>query len=106
MIFTSNYGEAGAIAVHGSEYGLPAPYSGHMSFADWGPPPDTATGPVLVVHPPDGLRLRRFFGDCRDVGIVDNGVGLTNTEQGTSVALCTGPTRPWSILWAELRHFY
>ena len=52
VIFTHNYGQAGAVERYGPEYGLPQPYSGHMSYADWGPPPDSASGRVVVVGPP------------------------------------------------------
>ncbi|HZM67270.1 MAG TPA: hypothetical protein VFC16_13350 [Nakamurella sp.] len=44
-------GEAGAIDRYGPALGLPIGYSGHTFFHDWGPPADTATGPVLLVHP-------------------------------------------------------
>src|SRR4051794_31626725 len=38
-IFTSNYGEAGAVDVLGRTLGLPHAYSGHNGFSEWGPPP-------------------------------------------------------------------
>ena len=44
VIFTRNYGQAGAVERFGPELGLPQPYSGHMSYAEWGPPPDSARG--------------------------------------------------------------
>ncbi|CAM5572630.1 hypothetical protein GCM10010329_72330 [Streptomyces spiroverticillatus] len=107
VIFTQNYGQAGALVRYGPARGLPAPYSGHMSFADWGPPPDSATGRVLVV-------LQRgteggtggFFRGCEGVGRVDNGAGVANEEQGATVELCAGTASPWSTLWPRLRHFY
>jgi hypothetical protein len=36
-IFTSNYGEAGAIHFYGRDYGLPEPISGHNNYWMWGP---------------------------------------------------------------------
>lgn len=105
-IFASNYGEAGAITLYGPRLGLPRPYSGHMSFADWGRPPDTATGPVLVVHQ-DGDRVPpSWFTGCRPVARNDDGVGVDNEEQGAVVELCAAPARPWSQLWPALRHYY
>ena len=50
VIIAENYGEDGALARYGPARGLPAPYSGHMSNADWGPPPDSMNGPVLLVY--------------------------------------------------------
>ncbi|MFI6843744.1 glycosyltransferase family 39 protein [Kitasatospora sp. NPDC050467] len=105
VIFTSNYGEAGALARYGPRHGLPAPYSGHMSLADWGPPPDTFDGPVLLLHPDGSAGVERYFTGCRVVARVDNGHGVANQEQHAPVLLCTGTTRPWSALWPELRHY-
>jgi hypothetical protein len=100
VIFTRNYGQAGAIDVHGN--GLKA-YSGHMSYADWGPPPDTMTGPVVLVGGVDNSSL---LTGCRVVVTHDNGLGVDNEEQGTRISLCTGTTAKWSEIWPELRRFY
>ena len=46
VVFTGNYGEAGAF----EWYGVGAPvYSGHNGWRNWGPPPE-GTGPVVVVY--------------------------------------------------------
>jgi 4-amino-4-deoxy-L-arabinose transferase-like glycosyltransferase len=104
VIFTANYGQAGAIEHFGPEHGLPQPYSGHMSYADWGPPPDTMTGPVLLVGEfPEGYALRH---GCQVVAVQDNGIGLANEEQDTPVSVCSPPNQPWSQIWPGLRHFY
>jgi len=103
VIFTDNYGQAGAIEYYGPDRGLPQPYSGHMSYADWGPPPASRTGPVLLVGEVDQDR----FGTCHLVATHDS--AIDNDEQGTQLHLCTGPTQPWRnwrTLWPELRHFY
>lgn len=106
VVFAENYGEAGALAHYGPRYGLPAPYSAHMSFGDWGPPPDTDDGPVLLVHPAPYPGVERYFTGCHTVALVDNGHGLPNQEQHAPVLLCSGTTAPWSVLWPELRHYY
>ncbi|HWD05584.1 MAG TPA: glycosyltransferase family 39 protein [Amycolatopsis sp.] len=101
VVFTTNYGEAGAIEHFGPDEGLPAPYSGHLSYSDWGPPPDRLDGPVVLVGRFD--RLARAFTGCR-VAAVEN-TGVDNDEQGVPVALCAGTTAPWSALWPSLRHY-
>ncbi|MFJ2579603.1 glycosyltransferase family 39 protein [Kitasatospora aureofaciens] len=106
VVFASNYGEAGALARYGAHYGLPVPYSGHMSFADWGPPPDTADGPVVLLHPAKYPAVERYFTACHQVAQVDNGHALPNQEQHAPILLCTGTTAPWSVLWPQLRHYY
>ncbi|MDX2648464.1 hypothetical protein PV341_33825, partial [Streptomyces sp. PA03-1a] len=82
------------------------PYSPHMSFAAWGPPPDSATGPVLLVRQEDADGVERHFAGCRQVGRVDNGQHVDNEEQHAAIVLCTGPDEPWSRLWPSLRHYY
>ncbi|WP_151475320.1 glycosyltransferase family 39 protein [Streptomyces albicerus] len=106
VVFTQNYGEAGALDRYGAARGLPRPYSGHMSYADWGPPPDSADGPVLLVRQEDADGIERYFTGCRRVARVDNGHGVENEEQGAAVVLCSGTTEPWSRLWPSLRHYY
>ncbi|MGW1992463.1 ArnT family glycosyltransferase [Embleya sp. NPDC001921] len=106
VLFAGNYGEAGALDRYGPARGLPKPYSGHMSFADWGPPPDRADGPVVIVREGEVTQRLRDFVDCRLVTRVDNGKGVDNEEQHAVVELCAGTARPWSSLWPDLRHFY
>jgi hypothetical protein len=59
VIFTSNYGEAGAV----DRYGPDLAYSGHNAFAEWGPPPDRR-GAVVVVGLGRG-ELAAHFRGCR-----------------------------------------
>ncbi|GAA3394004.1 glycosyltransferase family 39 protein [Cryptosporangium minutisporangium] len=98
VVLTSNYGEAGAIARYSS---VPV-YSGHMSVADFGRPPESADV-VVAVGVEDPAYLRRFFGDVDRVGSVDVGVEVDNEENGTPIYLCRDPREPWSSLWPDLR---
>ncbi|WP_432893277.1 ArnT family glycosyltransferase [Kribbella sp. CA-245084] len=99
-IFTGNYGEAGALRRYGPSHGLPTAYSGHMSFADWERPPDTNTGPVLLV----GVWPTSDFRDCKQVGTID--AIVSNDEDGATLFVCEAPAEPWSTLWPKLRRFY
>ncbi|TDW76433.1 ArnT family glycosyltransferase [Kribbella pratensis] len=103
-IFTGNYGEAGALRRYGPSHGLPTAYSGHMSFADWERPPDTNTGPVLLVEIQRTPVFEANFRDCKQVGTVD--AIVSNDEDGTALVLCDAPAEPWSVLWPKLRQFY
>ncbi|TCC01306.1 ArnT family glycosyltransferase [Kribbella soli] len=103
-LFTGNYGEAGALVRYGPAHGLPAPYSSHMSFWDWSQPPDTNTGPVLLVEIERNPGLESHFRDCNQVGTVDSIV--SNDEDGTALVLCAGAAEPWSTLWPKIRQFY
>jgi 4-amino-4-deoxy-L-arabinose transferase-like glycosyltransferase len=102
VIFTSNYGEAGAVDRFGPALGLPAAFSGHNGFGEWGPPPDRA-GPVVAVGL-DGSLLGDNFEGCRLAARVTNAAGIDNDEEGEPIDLCTGTRAPWSRIWAGLRH--
>jgi hypothetical protein len=102
VIFTSNYGEAGAIERYGPRHGLPTPYSGHNGYWRWGPPPDQASGPVIVV----GEMGAGVFG-CGSLTLAathDNGLDLDNEEQGAPIRICRDRGGSWSRLWPDVRH--
>jgi 4-amino-4-deoxy-L-arabinose transferase-like glycosyltransferase len=103
-IFAGNYGEAGALLRYGPAHGLPPASSGHMSFADWDRPPDSNTGPVLLVEIERTPTFEAHFRNCTQVGTVHNIV--SNDEDGTALVLCEGPVEPWSTLWPKLRRYY
>jgi hypothetical protein len=98
VVFTGNYGEAGAF----EWYGVGAPvYSGHNGWRNWGPPPD-GTGPVVVV----GYRDPTVdFTDCQHVATLHNDVGIDNEEEGQDVWVCSGPIGSWSQRWHALSHY-
>jgi 4-amino-4-deoxy-L-arabinose transferase-like glycosyltransferase len=102
-LFTANYGEAGAIDLLGRPLGLPRAYSGHNGFSEWGTPPATDTG-VLLVGLEGPAEAAPYFSDCHTLAIVNDGVGLKNQEQGLPVMLCR-TTAPWPTLWPHLTHY-
>ena len=103
VVFTGNYGEAGAISAFGPERGLPPVYSAHNSFADWGVPPESARTVIVLGYARD-TDLLRYFERVAQVDIVRNGSGLQNDEEGLPVFVARDPRRPWGELWEELRH--
>jgi hypothetical protein len=103
VIFAGNYGQAGAIAKYGPAQGLPTPYSGHLGFWRWGPPPDSMTGPVVLIGRWSS-DVSRYCGSVTEMAKVDNGYGVDNDEQGTPVSICRDLKQPWSQAWRSLRH--
>jgi hypothetical protein len=101
VIFTANYGEAGAIDRYSPGLGLPGAYSGHNAYGYWGPPRGRP-GPVVTVGL-DPKELSHFRG-CRLVARVHNSAGVDNDENGEPVERCAGPRGTWSRVWPELRH--
>lgn len=101
IVLTRNYGQAGAIDRYRREFDLPPAYSGHNSYAQWGPPRDGA-GPTIVVGY-DSDQLKSWFRSVELAARVDDDVALENDEQGQPVWLCRDPLAPWVELWPGLR---
>ena len=59
----------------------------------------------MVIHVGDWrpTDYATYFTGCRDVAMIDNGLGVDNAEQGTSVSVCTGLRESWSSMWPALR---
>ena len=104
VIFTKNYGEAGAIDLFGPARGLPQAYSGHNGFSEWGPPPNSDTAAILVGEELEATVAADFRG-CAVRAHIDDGLGLNNQEQGVPVWFCAATSRPWSTMWTSLRHY-
>jgi hypothetical protein len=100
-IVARNYGQAGAVDRFGPELALPRAYSGHNSYALWGPPPENATIAIVIGY--DQATLRSWFGSIEEVALVDNGVDLDNDEQGTPIWLCRNRLAAWSQIWPDMR---
>ncbi len=100
VILTNDYSEASPLVLLGT--GLPPVYSGHNGYWAWGPPPADRT---VVIHVGDWRPedWHPFFVGCRDVAIIDNGLGIENAEQGKVVSVCSGLQAPWTQLWPGLR---
>jgi len=98
VVFTGNYGEAGAF----EWYGVGAPVlSGHNGFQDWGPPPEEAV-PVVVVGYDDPTV---GFEGCQQVATLTGDVDVDNEEQGGPVWVCDRPVGGWAEAWGRLAHY-
>jgi dolichyl-phosphate-mannose-protein mannosyltransferase len=110
VIFTGEYGEAGAIDNLGQGTGLPTAVSGQNTYWWWGPGKPRATTVVAVAPGPMdvtgyGGYLRQFFTSVRLVATLSNPYHIHNQEWDGQVYICTGPRHPWAQLWPRLRHY-
>jgi 4-amino-4-deoxy-L-arabinose transferase-like glycosyltransferase len=99
VIFTANYGQAGAVDRYGPDRGLPRAYSGHNGYGYWGHPPD-GPGPAVVVgydRPPPEFR------GCRLGARFESPGDLDNDENGTAIWACDGLRGSWADAWPKLR---
>jgi hypothetical protein len=109
VIFTADYGEAGAVDELGRGSGLPTAVSGQNSEWFWGPGDRRATTVVAVAPGPRDVtgyaaQLRRYFTEVRPVATLRNAAGIHNQEWDGQVFVCTGLRHPWGATWASLRH--
>jgi uncharacterized protein YceK len=101
VVFTTNYGEAGAVDELGSAGGLPHAYSGQNGYGYWGPPSQAMTGPVVVISEDDNPQVN--FSGC---GTAHKVTGPVPNEEHdyASIYLCQAPRGGWAAQWLQLRH--
>ncbi len=102
-IFTSNYGEAGAIDLFGPRYGLPPALSGHLTYWYWKPAHVDARRLIAVGVPRS--QLSRLYRHVRLAGTIYNRLGLHNEEWGTPIYLCSVPKIGLDRAWSSLQHY-
>jgi len=102
LIFTSSYGEAGAVDVLGPEAGLPAAASGHNNYWLWGPPPEH--GPIIAIGNVTPL-LSAICPDLAEVAVLGNPYGIENEVAGKPVLLCLEPGGQLADIWDEARRY-
>ncbi|WP_106319247.1 glycosyltransferase family 39 protein [Actinoplanes italicus] len=103
VLFTGNYGEAGALDRYGPSLRLPPVYSGHNELHRYGPPPDSATIAVAVLDA-SPERASRMLGSCAPKAVLRNAAGVDNEENGVRVYVCR-LSEPWSVIWPRLQHY-
>jgi hypothetical protein len=108
VVFTVDYGEAGAVNELGRGAGLPVAVSGQNNEWLWGAGDPDATTVVVVAPGPLDVTgyagtLARYCDDVRAVATLTNAASVHNQEWGGHVYLCTGLKRPWGETWPSLR---
>ncbi|GGN60349.1 hypothetical protein GCM10010112_16550 [Actinoplanes lobatus] len=103
VLFTGNYGEAGALDRFGPSLGLPEVYSGHNALYEFGPPPESKTIILAVLQAPPE-RANELIGGCVPKATLSNTLGVENEEVGARVYLCRR-NEPWSTVWPRLQHY-
>jgi hypothetical protein len=105
VVFTSNYGEAGAFARFGPGLGLDLPIaSAHNAYGYWGPPAGSDQL-VLAVGEFDATYLRQFWSQVTEVAPLRlPGINDEETTSGAAIYLCRSPRGTWTALWPRLRH--
>jgi hypothetical protein len=101
-IFTSNYGEAGALQLYGPAYHLPPVISGHNNYYLWGPGSCTDKVLITVGVSPDDLH--------RDFNSVTLATTLTCTycmpeENDLPIYIVQQPKASIERAWSAVKHY-
>lgn len=104
VVYTGDYGAAGAIDLFGPAYRLPPAISGHNNFWWWGPgrAPDRST--TIAVNLPRDYLLS-LFTQVRLAGRVATPHGVWTEERGDPIWICTGQRLSWAEAWPAARHY-
>jgi dolichyl-phosphate-mannose-protein mannosyltransferase len=102
-IYTSDYGEAGAIDFYGAALGLPKAISGHLTYWYWGP--REYTGEILIVLGAHRREMiEKYFTSVEEVANVGHPYAMAS--QHFPVYLCRGPKgRTLRQIWPELKNW-
>jgi hypothetical protein len=101
-IFTSNYGDAGAITRLGRPLGLPAAISGHNNYWLWGP--GNADGQVVIVLGSTRGDLEADYASVQQAGMVDCGYCMPY-ENNRPVWICRGLKKSVAEAWPGVKHY-
>jgi len=104
-ILVMDYGDAGAIDLYGSTYGLPRAISGVNSYWWRGygdPPPQTL---IVVGFPP--RYAARVFERCEVAGSIPNthGVGTGENEKHAEILVCHNLRQSWPEFWKIFQYY-
>jgi 4-amino-4-deoxy-L-arabinose transferase-like glycosyltransferase len=104
-ILVMDYGDAGAIDLYGSAYGLPKAISGVNSYWWRGygdPPPQTL---IVVGFPP--RYAARIFEHCEVAGSITNthGVGTGENEKHSEILVCRNLRQSWPEFWKTFQYY-
>jgi hypothetical protein len=102
LIFTNNYGEAGAIEYFGGTYSLPPAISGHNNYYLWGYPSDRS-GDVLIITGGNPEGHRRAYREVMKAGTHFHPYGMP--YENMDIYICRGRKIPLSELWKHVKSY-
>lgn len=101
-IFTSNYGEAGAVDFFGPQYDLPKAISGHNNYYIWGP--GDCTGQVIISVGIPLSRLETLFDDVEQVDMSDCEYCMPD-EDNLPIYVGRNPKATLQEIWPQVKHY-
>jgi dolichyl-phosphate-mannose-protein mannosyltransferase len=99
-ILAGNYGEAGAINLFGSQYGLPRAYSRHQNHWYWGPPTEHYENLIFLQFGLDDVE-----DDCSSFQTYQHYARFGMEEENTPIYLCRGVKFDLQKIWWHYHHW-
>jgi 4-amino-4-deoxy-L-arabinose transferase-like glycosyltransferase len=104
VIFTGDYGAAGAVDEYGSRYGLPPAISGHNNYWWWGPGTAGAGATTIAIDLPESYLLT-IFSQVTPAGAVATPHDVWTEERGDPIWICRDQRVSWAHAWPQARHY-
>lgn len=104
VIYTGDYGAAGAIDLYGPAYRLPEAISGHNNFWWWGPADAPNRSTTIAVNLPRSYLLT-IFTHVQRAGTVSTPRGVWSEERDDPIWICTRQRQTWAEAWPAARHY-
>ncbi len=102
MIYTADYGSAGAVDLLGGQYGLPKAVSSHLSYFLWGY--GNNTGRIMITINIPEKRLTNEYGKVTLVKRLHMDYVMPY-ENDTPIYICRDPKRPLALIWPGTKHY-
>ena len=104
VVFTGDYGAAGAVDLYGGRFGLPRAISGHNNYWWWGPGNASNDSTTIAVDLPRSYLLT-IFARVRPAGEVETPGGIWSEERGDPIWVCDDQLISWAQAWPAARHY-
>ena len=103
VVFTQNYGEAGAIEYYSKKYKLPPVISGHNNYWLWGYGNATKNSIIIIVGGNKTDHLKSF-NSVEEASVIKCAYAMPY-ENNLPVYICQGLKRPVKDTWPSAKHY-
>jgi hypothetical protein len=104
VVYTGDYGAAGAVDEYGPKYGLPHAISGHNTYWLWGPA-GAVDGATTIAVNLERSYLETIFTQVTPAGTVQTPHGVWSEERDDPIWICRGQKTSWARAWPAAKNY-